>query len=831
MRVRATGREGDKEGLYQCSQCQRRYHRAEHLARHVRSHTKQRPYACWSCDKSFGRLDILKRHEATHGDGPGPRPRILRPLHGGAVDRVGRACRLCAATKSKCSEQKPCHRCVGKGLLCEYATVLEDPELFVGGARHQQQERQDQMRVPGASPSPEEEAGGQRTTPPTSVTLDSPGLLRPHPNQAPEYAPSLVHTYLDPVEDTQTPEGFFGAGWDFAMADYSYLETQCDEMGTDTLNPTPEEEPPGDPGTSAAGAEGREALSATGSWEPQSTENNEMERSHLAASEEGLGAPAASSRPLLRAPAPAMSLPAAARNSIVGMILNTTSRAKAAHVLAAFPSAGALSALLGVYARDWEAARIIDVVHLPTLRLDRQRPEVLGAMVAFGAVGAGSAVARKFGFALQEVWEENNADMRDIGLAQSFFLQQHMAFFSGVRRKVALAEACSSCMQVLAKNGGLLQGAMEDDDPGLGGLSGMGGQSLEAAWLRWSVRESQRRLVYAAYIMDAHVSMSHGSQATLSYADMKVPFPAPRALWKAETAARWREEMLLLLQSTPNTPGQPLCLGDLMADPTLAATHHAAAFDADFVASGFLAGLWALVKECHQLGAIGSQPGGAWSAMILSSRRVELCSMLRLFSSQAARLGNRPETELLSEVLLMHILAPPGGPALREIPLPPLPAYGSGSLTSAEYCTALWHAGRAVRAAVRCQAGVLRDVYATALFHAAVLLWWHGVASSSQKMGRGQDHPAAVYGADYCVLDGDEAHEHQVLGGRARLALLGSRLEPTPLENPAAVMECVKGVVEYNWRGQQMPPGAEEICRVLDNIGKAACSYGFEPGL
>ncbi|KAH9237592.1 hypothetical protein K456DRAFT_1830103, partial [Colletotrichum gloeosporioides 23] len=66
MPKQQSGRGTDRDGLFQCSQCSRRYHRSEHLVRHVRSHTKQRPYVCNLCWKAFGRLDILRRHQVAH---------------------------------------------------------------------------------------------------------------------------------------------------------------------------------------------------------------------------------------------------------------------------------------------------------------------------------------------------------------------------------------------------------------------------------------------------------------------------------------------------------------------------------------------------------------------------------------------------------------------------------------------------------------------------------------------------------------------------------------------------------------------------------------------
>lgn len=202
-----------------------------------------------------------------------------------------------------------------------------------------------------------------------------------------------------------------------------------------------------------------------------------------------------------------------------------------------------------------------------------------------------------------------------------------MGYFSGIGRKCVLAEACSKCLSVLIRNGGHLLGSISTRDDDLM-LSDPDSELTKETWRFWAQCQSRRRLIYSAYIMDTHVSLTHNNRNVYSFLDIKTPLPAVQRLWAAQTFPEWKEQVLALRQVS--APRRNPSLRDLMLRRSHALRHEEIFADPTFAALATIGGLWTLVREVQQLDNSVGEAAPVWSPLLLDARRAELYSMLQV---------------------------------------------------------------------------------------------------------------------------------------------------------------------------------------------------------
>lgn len=82
-----------KPRLFVCNTCTRAFARLEHLRRHERSHTKEKPFTCGVCLRKFSRRDLLLRH--------------AQKLHSGCSDAITRLRRKLIKSSSAADDYDP----------------------------------------------------------------------------------------------------------------------------------------------------------------------------------------------------------------------------------------------------------------------------------------------------------------------------------------------------------------------------------------------------------------------------------------------------------------------------------------------------------------------------------------------------------------------------------------------------------------------------------------------------------------------------------------------------------------------------------------------------
>ena len=391
-------------GMYQCGFCKAEYGRSDHLVRHVRGHTKQRPFVCTLCGKGFARQDLLKRHIATHSGeyvvGSDVEATMLAQLRR-CSHRVHQACRSCAAKKLKCTDEKPCKRCRESGIACEYG---EDPASPIN--HHESREQA----------MPEAQARGQSPLIDDSefeLLQDNNAAAVNHSSMANSQPMDLIPPQNEVMQDILGSTLSLPDFGDFIEIDPDPTLDDIDFSFLNDIDMHTSHPPPAYPplpsasdsiptsSTPGLGAEAYRKSHVHRGWQPGREDNHDLEHQSLILPQnmqpECLNS---SSETTLMVKKP---LSLSMRDRILAMILRTASAQVAERTIATFPPLEVLRDLIHlafVRMRDLQA---VSVIHVPSFDLNEQRPELLAALIAYGSINSPSPSVRKFGYAIQDV--------------------------------------------------------------------------------------------------------------------------------------------------------------------------------------------------------------------------------------------------------------------------------------------------------------------------------------------------------------------------------------------------------------------------------------------
>ncbi|KAJ5736448.1 uncharacterized protein N7483_001573 [Penicillium malachiteum] len=846
-----------KDGYFQCGFCKRHYNRADHLIRHVRSHTREKPYVCDVCDKGFARPDLLKRHAAGHANDRDRKRK--RSSSVAKQSRVSQACKTCASSKLKCDEEKPCKRCRERNLQCDWQDIPQDssPEPT------QQNEREPQINRPPVDlvskvafspmPTPLEDFPQSKAilmTPqgPPLDPLLSPGVptggerhsidygVSPtdqesgifsvdgtfFPNFIPDSLISSLGRYNDPFDPSSfiaefTPYGALeNPALDFSLTDGDF--GLIDLYNSGSLMPGYENEQDRFDVDSGIGI-GAEAYhrSSLSAWKP-------LQEDRAFADHENLSIPQAMDSPEVATERQILSdrLSASSRDLIFGLVLEISREANLHRIMKSFPSTELLDGLIQQFFEN-QSQSVVSFIHGPTFHPNSEHPSILAGLAAAGAVRSHIPTIRKLGYALLEIvrmympikYESDNSSTRDLRTSQTYALNIEIGVWSGNRRKTEIAESFSQPLITMLRRGLRFRRSMysniiplpEDND-----------EVLERKWREWIEQESFKRLVYHIFVHDSQTAIALNVNPLISYADLELPLPSARSLWEAKTAKEWKQLYGVM------TPERVPSLSDLLRDMSQLSLLQDR-IDTQFSTLALLNGLSALINEYHRLKFISTN-SKHWHALVTSSRQQELDQALQHFRMVCSELHipPRPEIVLVCEAvsMLLHM-------SLEELQLfagkedkqEARRVYNSALewISSTDSRRAIWHAGQIIRAARRMAPGSLTGFLAIGVFYASLAFWSYGVVSraKSTRLTGSPASQSSVQGP-IVLLDGEEVAEVSkfVTLGCGRPALEGPN-GPVFLSDTSLTMQVAQRALHAD-TSDSTPPLSQSLSQLMADL-------------
>ncbi|KAL5525869.1 hypothetical protein ACEPAG_7207 [Sanghuangporus baumii] len=260
-------------GDHKCPVCQATFTRPQHVARHMRSHTGDRPYKCQHCGDQFARSDLLSRHvnKCHAGDKPPTTTAPTRRKGGSSSTRATtskQACDQCVIATLPCDGANPCSKCVQRKSPCTYVKFQRQTAPVGPGHRHSHsvESTSSVSSLIGSVPRPDElflgpppltvpsmGAGAGElfypaqfafNAPPGAQNWDSdssnpPSLSFSGTDSGADSSSSDPARYRDPAfSQTGYPPGMAGGGTGFAANSNPYYSLQSQQQGQQTVAPT-----------------------------------------------------------------------------------------------------------------------------------------------------------------------------------------------------------------------------------------------------------------------------------------------------------------------------------------------------------------------------------------------------------------------------------------------------------------------------------------------------------------------------------------------------------------------------------------------------------------
>ena len=318
-----------------------------------------------------------------------------------------------------------------------------------------------------------------------------------------------------------------------------------------------------------------------------------------------------------------------------------------------------------------------------------------------------------------------------------------------------------------------------------------------------------------------------------------------RQLWRARSAAEWRDVYLKLYTiTTSSLPSLRTCINDFSL-----VTQHQSLLDVNLAVMIILSGLWAKTwqyRETTRSIKHLNDTGLRNSTVITHLMYQETSQTLRHFKMAATEwtLRMEPMAQILYEQQLMHLhvsledLQLVAGKEGEEEARRVLPLLGAWA-NSQESRLALRHAGQVIRATKEYQPPGLQSSSAIALYHASLVIWAYAVVSEpgGGAKARGlQANPSSETDSGnipLVQLDGDDSTEVErflvleigrpAIGSGEKL-VSGVVDQLIPITNAKEVMLVTTLLLrqQSKFENRRSSPLVDNLCKLMRSLGNAA---------
>ena len=529
----------------------------------------------------------------------------------------------------------------------------------------------------------------------------------------------------------------------------------------------------------------------------------------------------------------------ATRDRLLASILRLCEADVQRRVVARFPTAELLSALVENFV-GFHKKQILAWIHLPTLDIEELRDELLLSIIASGAAHARHPDIRRLGFAMQEtartaiaqMFEEDNRNTRDLRCMQTNGLHLHVGLWSGIRRKIEIAESFMLPFVTMLRRGARFRNKNGppteiSNDP----------TANEVRWKQWVEVESMKRLAFHALYEDTCISMSLLNPPLISPLEFVLDLPCARNLWEAINADEWRQNMLIAqANSQSSVPTLRACLGDIGV-----LINNQAFVDVQMSFLLVVCSVWSRVWQWRQMKAVSAIAGSTAHSLPVTSYQSELtnlCKQLALSDTDVVG-GIEPYPKLFLEICQLHLhvsledIQTFAGKEGHEEARKMVTSLRTWTKQPDARC-AIYHAGQILKQASRFPFGFLTGFSAIAVYHAGLVLWAYAVLTEPNSLltPRNEESPSSL-NLELVRLDGaQQPGEFQrfFMLGKGSPCICAYKVNEshddgsiTFLTDPLGVMESITNLLaNKNGIDYEMPPIVSNLIKLMHSLGKAA---------